>query len=371
MELATIPKNTASHKKLNYINVFRALAIGFIVAGHSICRTGSAADSILEVLVGDGTVFFVFISGFLFQYLSDTFSYPEYLKKKFFNIVCPYLVTSVFGIAVLLAVARVNPLYPLPALEQIPLFLSTGVFHNFPTWYISMSCVFFLCAPLLLRFIRENRSAVLLMGIFLIPVAVPRFIIEFMNYSPYVCYARALAHNLFWTFLFFPIYILGMYVAAHKNYIPACYERRKILWLGTGVFLVVACWWNCAQPFPVTSRLLAFKIILTLLLVGYLAHYDAFLSRPTRLNNALDTVARYSFSIFFFHWYIDNGLALLFKALCGESFINFEIPDFWTWALISFFRFLIDFLGSLALAVVIKKTFLKFGLKNTRWMIGV
>ena len=74
---------------LNYINVFRGLAILLIVAGHTM-QFGTKGtwinDTAFEILTG-GTALFIFISGFLFQHLSDKFEYKIYLKKKWINVV--------------------------------------------------------------------------------------------------------------------------------------------------------------------------------------------------------------------------------------------------------------------------------------------
>lgn len=64
-----------SHQKLNYIHLFRAIAIILIVLGHSCiagCPYAILKSSLMEIFA-NGTVLFVFVSGFLFQYLSDSF----------------------------------------------------------------------------------------------------------------------------------------------------------------------------------------------------------------------------------------------------------------------------------------------------------
>ena len=81
MDQATVkPKR----EMLNYINVFRGLAILLIVAGHTM-QFGTKGtwinDTAFEILTG-GTALFIFISGFLFQHLSDKFEYKTYLKNS-------------------------------------------------------------------------------------------------------------------------------------------------------------------------------------------------------------------------------------------------------------------------------------------------
>ena len=70
------PKKT---KILNYINVFRGLAILLIIMGHTM-QFGNPKSLInminCEMICG-GTALFIFISGFLFQHLAYKFEYKN------------------------------------------------------------------------------------------------------------------------------------------------------------------------------------------------------------------------------------------------------------------------------------------------------
>ena len=87
-------------KFLHYIHYFRGIAILFIVGLHA-CISLKWGEAILQrklawVLFNNGTILFVFISGYLFYHLSkDKFDYFEYLKKKFLYVIFPYLIVSV------------------------------------------------------------------------------------------------------------------------------------------------------------------------------------------------------------------------------------------------------------------------------------
>ena len=41
-----------------------------------------------------------------------------------------------------------------------------------------------------------------------------------------------------------------------------------------------------------------------MLLLGYLKHYDDFIMSHNKTNKMLDFIAKYSFGIFFIHWYV-------------------------------------------------------------------
>ena len=74
-------------KILNYINVFRGLAILLIVAGHTMQfgEIGSLTQKLSVEIFAGGTALFIFISGFLFQHLSGKYEFKNYMSKKWTN----------------------------------------------------------------------------------------------------------------------------------------------------------------------------------------------------------------------------------------------------------------------------------------------
>ena len=89
--------NIVKKEKLHFIDYFRAIAIVLIVAGHCIFwgkPQGIIRQTNLYLFTG-GTFLFVFIAGFLFQYLSYKFEYKSYLIKKWNNVVLPYIITLI------------------------------------------------------------------------------------------------------------------------------------------------------------------------------------------------------------------------------------------------------------------------------------
>ena len=73
--------NITEAKILNYINVFRGLAILLIVAGHTMQfgEIGSLTQKLSVEIFAGGTALFIFISGFLFQHLSGKYEFKNYL----------------------------------------------------------------------------------------------------------------------------------------------------------------------------------------------------------------------------------------------------------------------------------------------------
>ena len=83
---------------LNFVNVFRSAAIIWIVAGHTIGNTvlgGVPGHPLLSTMLYEifswGTTLFVFIAGYLFEYLLPKYEYKKYLKKQWLNVISLFL----------------------------------------------------------------------------------------------------------------------------------------------------------------------------------------------------------------------------------------------------------------------------------------
>ena len=268
-----------NHAKLNYIHIFRAIAIIIIVLGHSVDTSHEIMGILVNIFIQGGTVLFVFISGFLFQYLSDNFSYPTYLKKKFFNVILPYLLTSVIGITWVFLFAKHNPFVSINKIVQVGMFLTTGYVHNLPTWYIPMTSILFLSAAVLLKLEKKivfNKYSLLF---FILPVLIcvscflPSFKrIVFANeeiMSAWQVYAGYLEKILFDTVSLFPIYILGMFFAKYRQkYIKILYQKRVLIWtmfIGGSIILFFLTYYHFLP-----AKLLFTNVMMILLILGYL-----------------------------------------------------------------------------------------------------
>jgi hypothetical protein len=151
---------------LSPIHSFRAIAIIFIVAGHVIWAFSWHQHPDVRDFLADffenGTVLFVFVSGFLFQHLSARFDYRDFLSKKFRNVVLPYLIISTP--AVLYTLLRDHPTTTYPQLDHTSsvyqalwLYTKGGAHINYPLWFIPMITVYFLLAPAFMILVRHPR----------------------------------------------------------------------------------------------------------------------------------------------------------------------------------------------------------------------
>ncbi len=358
---------------LNYINVFRGLAILLIIAGHTM-QTGAKGSLInnisFEIWTG-GTALFIFISGFLFQHLSYKFEFKEYLKKKWTNVIIPYFITAIPGIILCLTIPLIykNPFDGLNPFLQIPIFLSTGRVHNVPTWFIPMIILFFLFAYLLLYLERKNILYKLLPFLFLITIFIPRMDIEpeyVMNLDYFHRYLEYLKYVFSGFIHFSSMYIFGMYLSKYKDKIDVLYEKR---W----VFIILMLLTSAFDIFLNHSTGIVngsvSKIFLTIIVLSYLKHYDETIKSHEKINHWLDVTAKYSFGLFFIHWYFVFAFNQLFKVEKVLPVTN--LTEFFTSNAIASLRYLFTFILSFLVLFIFKFILTKLNIKNTRTFIGV
>ena len=288
---------------LNYINVFRGLAILLIIMGHvmQVGDTGSIIHKINCEIVCGGTALFIFISGFLFQHLSYKFEYKNYLSKKWTNVIMPYLYTAIPGLLFCFICPTLynNAFDGMNIFAQIPVLLSIGRVHNVPTWFIPMIVIFFMFSWVFLKLEKKNILYKILPILLLITIFVPRGSAEFqdtigLSYAAkYWIYAR---YILMGFVHFLSLYVLGMFCSANKHIIDKFYDKRLFLWIGM-ILTATADIYFGWENFTIS------KTFLTLLVLGYLKHYDEFILSHKKTNAVLDFIAKYSFGIFFVHWY--------------------------------------------------------------------
>lgn len=291
-------------KMLNYINVFRGLAILLIIAGHTM-QFGSAGSLVnkvsVEIFTG-GTALFIFISGFLFQHLSGKYEFKNYIKKKWTNVVMPYLFTAIPGIlfCFLFPIRYGNAFDGLNPFLQIPMMLTVGRVHNTPAWFIPMIILFFFSSYALLQLEKKGVLYKLLPVMFLFTIFFPRVDVDYnsvigLSYS--AKYFAYLKYVLFGYLHFFSMYVFGMYLSANKDIIDKLYNFR---W-GFIILMFAASYMNIFTQYRNGT---VSKIFLTIIVLAYLKHYDGWFISHDKLNKALDFTAKYSFGLFFIHWYV-------------------------------------------------------------------
>ena len=294
---------------LRYIHSLRALAILSVVAAHCISlfdwgRIGWPYQLVVSV-IPNCTVFFVFISGFLFQHQSHKFEYRRYLKSRFLNVVLPYVIVSL----PMLAAQAVNQrgafdptcIHHWPTLAQnVAWSLLTGHHILIPFWFIPMLAVFYLLAPVLHWIDRDGRLYYLLPLLLAVTVCVHR--------------PNDLDHILHSCAYFLPFYLYGMWFSRHRDRVLAWHDRwlpvlltgvAGLVWLE--VVLQGAGYVKSAAMFSTENGVVDTNALQKLLLCGVLLVILERLGEG--LHRKLRPLGDASFGIYFLHMYFIKGYA--------------------------------------------------------------
>jgi surface polysaccharide O-acyltransferase-like enzyme len=293
------PTPAAKKPFLRHIHYFRAFAIINIVLVHTWVAPPEFSDRadarLMNVISGiafhDATLYFIFISGFLFHYLSQRFEVLRYYRSKLVYVVMPYLLMTTLvlfarGASGLLS-GRTEPMA----------FLDSWVFAllhgtaQVQYWYIPFIIPIFLVSPLLLK-IPERVWPRLVAIAALVPLLGTRT-------------GSTLSLGLY--LYLFPVYLIGIYAAMDYPAFSARLRRRLPLLVAlaivsTAALAVLAGRAPLWGPFNLSESVfyvqkLAFCLI-ALVLLRRLEGYKSPL---------LDAFATYSFSIYFLHLLVELG----------------------------------------------------------------
>lgn len=279
---------------LKHMHYFRGFAIISIFFVHLMVVPTSKIDEfsnlnvsflgIRKVLFHASTIYYLFISGFLFFYLSAKFKLKRYYISKFKNVVLPYLILTTI----------ITLYYNWNLLDgNIFSFIEIWLKHivrgdaQFQYWYIPFIIIVYLLSPCLL--IIPNRLwAYIIPVIGVIPLLGTRTDTE-ITFNQFI--------------YFFPIYILGMYSAMNYKQLSRLINQHKHLLLIVAfvstIFIIVILknkWTYQFGSFNTVEGLFYIqKISITFLVINFLRRYE---DRNFRLLNQL---ASYSFGIYFTH----------------------------------------------------------------------
>ncbi len=359
-------------KILNYINVFRGLAILLIVAGHTMQfgEIGCLTQKLSVEIFAGGTALFIFISGFLFQHLSGKYEFKNYMSKKWTNVILPYLWTAIPGILFCFAypIKYGNALDGLNPLIQIPMMISVGRIHNTPAWFIPMIILFFLSSWTLLKLEKKGWLYKTLPIMFLVTIFLPRTDVDY-NSTLGLAYSAKYFAYLKYVFMgyihFFSMYVFGMFCSAHKEVIDKFWHSRWIFI----VLMLMTAGLNVLSGLNGTwTNGTISKIFLTIIALAYLKHFDEWIISHAGLNKALDIIAKYSFGIFFIHWYV----FFLYNLIFDLPNVMPIVGNVWLTLGLVFVRFTAVSALSLFILWGIKQLILKINPEaNTRTFIGV
>ena len=364
---------------LEYINYYRALAIILVVASHSLIwgKFGGIPWRTNAYLFAGGTYLFVFAAGFLFYYLAYKFDYKTYLKKKFINVIMPYIIT-ILPVALIFTLGKdtTNLFYYSPKIVR---FISPFIFGNIvnpPTWFIGMIAIYFILAPLFL-YIQRNKLIwyLVLCLTFFYTIFTHRPDLEPLNQA-HNLYGVLLIYKGYFKFLmlscliFLAPYLWGMFICE-------IFMKHKIFFIQNGgmflsffailYFVYYLAYLKFYTVFPLSRIIL---LLLLLLLLLCLVYEDKIKNFPL-VAKSLKFIADYSFGIFFIHFYFINLLYWhSIYTLYAPKIVNVNhnvLRDF----LFSSMSFIVAFGGSILVLFILKFILKKLGVKNTRMFIGV
>jgi len=196
---------------LSYIHNFRGIAIVYIVGAHILLRwpEGSVTHRILTVMFHNSTILFLFISGYLFQHMSDRFEYKSYLRRKFQIVISPYLLLSIPVIAYRVISQDINS-YTLAdhpdfgtwsAWRQAVYYLLHGA-HLQQLWFIPTIAIYYLIAPALMYIDRKPVRYWILAPLVVLSLIVQRDVLSNIPVNA--------VH-------FLSVYVLGMFISRYRE----------------------------------------------------------------------------------------------------------------------------------------------------------
>ncbi|MFM2313747.1 MAG: hypothetical protein RLZZ04_3023 [Cyanobacteriota bacterium] len=343
-------------KFLNSINYFRGIAIVLIVLGHcynlSHWEISSVFSKIFYSTTLNGSVYFVFISGFLYHHVFyHKFNYKNFMVKKIKYVLLPYLFFSVLPIVYEIFVNAGGEYLPIQLqnhhLQAVGWYLFTGRV-SYAYWYIPMVILLFTISPIINQIIKLQKVLVVSLCFLPVSLIVHRSI---NNLNPF--------HSLIY---FLPVYLIGIWSSINQQKIYSCLKSN----VNKAIVLVLAFdlaatqvlllqqpgnfhkqFWSITVP---DVNLLQ-KILLCFLLMSILNLYEN--TDITLIKKTAET----SFAIYFIHPFLINGLI----SVASRLNINYEGNIF---SLL--LSTCIITLVSMAIAMGFKLVFKK----NSRYLIG-
>jgi surface polysaccharide O-acyltransferase-like enzyme len=294
---------------VGHIHNFRGLAIMLIVLTHVVSVFDWSAHPELlrwlKIAFANTSVFFLFISGYLFQHLIGRFEYGKFLKTKLTNVILPYVLVSIPAVVLFTLVMRRPEIragfYDQSLPLQVAEFYVTGS-HLAPFWFIPTIAVYFLISPLL-------RLADRTPGFYW---SLPIWILVTVLFSRQ-------ANPLINCIHYLSVYLTGMACSHHRQAATEWLSRGwwvlllplvLLLWGEYSFTTVTHGWQNTLQK--LTLCLIFFELIRR-----WGAGGDRWLSRAGTL----------SFGIFFIHSYVISASKLAMAKIGWTPLIG-DLPAF-------------------------------------------
>lgn len=287
----------------SHIHLFRALAIVLVVLQHVVpafdWSEAKHLGLMIEGISDESSIIFVFIAGFLFQYLSHSFDFKKYYWQKFKNVLLPYVICSIPALVVFTVFTQREGVwqwfYDLDVVSQVALFLVTGK-HLAPYWFIPMIALYYVAAPVL------NYADKKVPGFYwlIIPFTVLSFWVG----------RDGVTGPLQKALYMVPVYLSGMWVS-HMGDRFARFMRYAV-WPFSALMALayVAYVMEWATP---PYYIILLKLALSFLLVHLLSVWNF------KVGPQTSYVATISFGIYFVHSYVITAIKLITAKVAGGA----------------------------------------------------
>ncbi|MCF6203566.1 MAG: acyltransferase [Methylococcaceae bacterium] len=223
--------------RINAFDYYRAIAILFIVSGHSFnpATVTTFSEKVLANLITGGTSLFVFISGFFFHYIFfQKFNYRSFLLKKIKIVFLPYLLLSTLGFLLLAFYFNQLPYSdlfikgkPTDWQQYLQLYFqylwSGRLFIAY--WYIPFIMIMFALSPIFMWLIKLPRSVQLM-------IILVFFCVSSITLRP--LYNLSPIHS---AINFLPVYMMGIVVSINREKVLQ-FLRGKSFFLGVIVLIL-------------------------------------------------------------------------------------------------------------------------------------
>ena len=327
---------------LHYMRAFRVLAIFCIVAGHTVdafeWSNQDGIERLLRIFISNGSCFFIFIAGYLFQHLSNKYDTITYYKAKISHVVLPYLLMSLPAIFTFTFVMERESVwagfYDQPVWIQVGWFYATGT-HLAPLWFVPMISIFYVLAPVL---IREDRSRRLY---YFLPVSIALSLLVARG-GP----VQSFVH-------FFSAYLIGMACSHFKGMLQPVFTKLAFLLPMLTLSVLAGLIEYELNDGTMTAWNYSQKVFGSLFLLGLLSRFNEWLT-----SDFLKILADTSFVVFFLHSYVITAI----KIICMQEFGS--LPSG------SFVMVLLASCAVLALCVLMVQVIKKLTGRRSRQVIG-
>lgn len=324
----------------------------------------------MRALFGASSGIFAFISGYLFYHLEHeklSLCVP-YLRffwvRKICNLFFPMICTSFIILGICIYGFNLNfsgwftaiPLKPVPDdMINLIMYISLGGGQSV-FWYIPFCLLCFFISPFIIKL--DNKTFILISSIlFIIPFFTGRITNGFYYYTwnGHIAFLRLFLYH-------FPFFIFGMLFSKYKTIIVPHFKYNFIslvisFFILEMIIFVLLVWFPKFRYFD--NIVHSFIYLKTLIFIPIL--YIA-LEKINNRNFILDTIASYSFCLYFFHCFVLQ----VYIVLSGPLINKFTHHNSFLCVLTSVLLIVITILTIIAIGYIIKRIFGKY----SRWIIG-